>query len=80
MSLILIPEEEKPKPSLVTDPFKKECVDQMHFHVYPNRNYSDPCDGSILFTNGDTEGTQRFTAKTFYELVTKMQNFIDSLE
>jgi hypothetical protein len=70
-------------PSEIKDPFNAKCIElislraerswfgkERSFHFY----------GYVNFTNGNTEGTQRFEANNLSELFTKVAEFCASLE
>lgn len=69
------------KPSVINDPFKKSCVTQVSLFGTKSFfgtgfNYT----GSVSFTQGDTEGKQKFTADSMDALYTKVSEFVKTLQ
>lgn len=66
--------------SILNDPFKKECVAELHIHWYSGKySFSNGISGSVEFKNGTTSGVQKFTGETIADIVQKMESFINSL-
>lgn len=69
-------------PSGVSDPFNKESIQGIYLSVYKSSFGSSQTiyiTGRVKFKNGNTEGEQKLEAKSFDELVKKMDHFIQSL-
>lgn len=78
MSLLSLLSDKK-ELSPVNDPFKKDCLKSVHAHVMKFYDGTFSFTGSIEFKNGDTEGTQKFSADDFGSLIQKMESFIKTL-
>lgn len=70
---------EDKKISPVTDPFTKDCITAIHTHMMKQRDGKFSISGSVEFTNGSTEGKQKFNADDFGALVKSMESFIEKL-
>lgn len=68
--------------SELRDPFKKDCVENIHFHIskalfYPHEIQFN---ATVAFVSGPTSGRQAFTAEDFPSLVRKVEEFTNSLK
>lgn len=72
--------ENKNKPTLHVDPFKKDKVEHIYLR-YTKFWHNDPFTwkGEIAFKNGNTSGKQEFEEKDLPTITNKMQQFLDSL-
>ena len=72
--------KEEDKPKLYNDPFKKDSFkDAAIFIGYGSTNpisYSS----QIRFIKENTEGQQKFQAKSLHDLLEKMESFMKSLD
>lgn len=67
------------KLSILTDPFKSDKVTSIHIHFFA---FIKSWQASIEFTNGSTEGCQKFTVKGadgLPAIVKQMDEFMKSL-
>jgi hypothetical protein len=64
-------------PSVINDPFKFDKIKSISTHSYQSsfRPYDWIHTGKVEFQNGNTEGAQRFEAKTLDELIILIRNF-----
>ncbi len=70
-------EHRKTKISPAVNPFLKHSITSMHMHIFPD--HVDRISGSIDFKNGNTEGTQKFSADTLDGLIRSMSDFVEEL-
>jgi hypothetical protein len=61
-------------PSIINDPFKFDKIISISTHSFQIRN-TWMHQGRVEFKNGNTEGLQRFEAKTLDELIILIRNF-----
>ena len=67
-------------PAEVKNPFSMEYIEDIHMHCakkWFGEGYN--IYGSVVFKNGDTEGTQEFKAESLGELFVKIHNFCERL-
>ena len=77
------PESEKEFNNYLTeikDPFQKDCIDTVFFHISRNIFTKEPefC-STVKFQNGNTYGEQKFKEESFEVLLKKTITFINSL-
>lgn len=66
-------------PSVIQNPFKLECVTEIHMNYY--LSWGRPrFNGSVGFENGNTTGEQKFVADNFVDLFCKIKQFCDELK
>ena len=71
----------KTQPSVVKNPFGAKCIETINMRCYRHLfGYGFEFRGYVEFKNGETEGTQKFTASNLGELYTKIAEFCKSLE
>ena len=73
----LYSEHRKTKVSPAVNPFIKDGIASIHMHIFPSHTNKIP--GSIAFKNGNTEGTQKFSADTLDGLIRSMSDFVEEL-
>lgn len=64
------------------DPFKKDCISEIHIHCYSKNSSIAKTEkylASVEFVNKNTEGKQKFRAKSFKSLIEEIETFIQSL-
>lgn len=66
--------------SILKDPFNSDSLTD--FSAFATKDYRGGWSywGSVEFQNGDTKGEQKFEAKSYKELLVKMQAFVATLE
>lgn len=66
--------------SILNDPFSKEGITDISTHCYKSLFNGDwKYTGRVCFKNGSTSGEQEFKAKSFSDLLIRVQEFINSL-
>ena len=70
-------EQNKTKISPAVNPFIKDGIASIHMHIYSS--HRDRISGSIEFKNGNTEGTQKFSADSLDGLISSMSDFVEEL-
>jgi hypothetical protein len=63
-----------------TDPFTRECIKVVHLHFekfWTNSPWE--CIGNVEFTNGNTQGKQKFQGPTIEDVLEQMAVFIKTL-
>lgn len=67
-------------PSLVKDPFNKECIDSIRVSMGKNIfTKKAQFSAKISFVNGKTKGEQSFDGTDFKDLFAQMEIFVQSL-
>lgn len=61
------------------NPFSKDCVNNIFFHINPNITSKYRMNATVKFINNNTIGEQNFFADDFVTLVKNVENFIQSL-
>lgn len=68
-------------PAIIKDPFHSKNIYHINMSAFYSEYFDEwRIDGLVKFRNDDTEGTQKFTAKTMGELYLKIQEFINSMK
>ena len=67
-------------PVEVKNPFSMEYIEDIHLHC-TKKWFGDGFNiwGTVVFKNGDTQGTQEFKAESLGELFVKIHNFCERL-
>lgn len=65
-------------PNCINNPFKKECIEEIHIHMFKRFNGCSFI-GSIKFVNNGTEGVQRFEGKDLADVFIKIREFCVNL-
>lgn len=66
--------------SPLNDPFKKDAVVAVRFHIYTGLGgFSKSMSASVEFQNGNTKGQQDFRGDDFGVLVRQVEDFITTL-
>lgn len=69
-------------PSIINDPFQKQKITRIYVAVSQNWLKPDTWTavGNVEFKNGNTTGEQKFTGKTFDEVVLQISALIETLK
>ena len=69
-------------PSIVKDPFKKNCVTGITVRFEANIFNSEKwdADGYVYFKNGNSNGQQNFKGDTFDSVVIQIKAFLETLD
>lgn len=62
-----------------SNPFEKDCVQNIFFHIRKDFNGHFQLNASVEFICNNTEGKQRFSSDDFGELVKEVEKFIQQL-
>ena len=67
-------------PAEINNPFNMQYIEAIHLHC-TKKLFDDGFNfwGSVVFKNGDTEGTQEFKAESLGDLFVKIHNFCERL-
>ena len=80
MFKLLVINKENQLPAEVKNPFSMEYIEDIHMHC-TKKWFGDGFNiwGTVVFKNGDTQGTQEFKAESLGELFVKIHNFCERL-
>lgn len=65
--------------SVLKNPFNSKYLKRIHMHLFFETDGSADMRATVEFSNGNTKGSQVFRETTFEELITEIQNFINTL-
>ena len=71
-------------PSILNDPFKKNCVTKIlvwcQESIWTSEKDKWEANGCVYFRNNQTTGEQNFKGQSFDEVVIKIKEFLKTLE
>lgn len=67
-------------PSILNDPFNKNCITRIYVSFSKSYNNSWSATGTVYFENSQTKGEQNFNDKDFDSVVIKIKEFLKTLD